>query len=74
MIFIFLSCLEKAHYNKEFSREKSRPHCESRIMTHYVELCNYKSEHKFFLNPLDSNMTKIFNDIFIIPTENIHKK
>ena len=25
MIFIFLSCLEKAHDNKEFSREYSKP-------------------------------------------------
>ena len=40
MIFIFLSCREKAHYNKEFSREKSKPRRESRIMTRYVELCN----------------------------------
>ena len=32
MIFIFLSC-EKAHDNKEFSPEISKPCCESRITT-----------------------------------------
>ena len=29
MIFIFLSCHEKVHDNKEFSHEKSRPRHES---------------------------------------------
>ena len=33
MDFIFLSCREKAHDNKEFSRENSKPCRESRIMT-----------------------------------------
>ena len=33
MIFIFLSYREKAHDNKEFSRENSKPHRESRIAT-----------------------------------------
>ena len=28
MIFIFLSCREKAHDNKEFSRDTSKPHHE----------------------------------------------
>ena len=31
--FIFLSCREKAHDNKEFSCENSKPCLESRIMT-----------------------------------------
>ena len=31
MIFIFLSCREKTHDNKEFSREISKPHRESQI-------------------------------------------
>ena len=34
VIFIFLSCHEKAHDNKEFSRENSKPCCESPITTH----------------------------------------
>ena len=29
LIFIFLSCLEKAHDNKEFSRQNSKPRRES---------------------------------------------
>ena len=33
MIFIFLSCREKAHDNKEFCRENSKPRRESRITT-----------------------------------------
>ena len=33
MIFIFLSCREKAYDNKEFSRENSKPRRESRITT-----------------------------------------
>ena len=33
MIFIFLSCLEKAHDEREFGRENSEPHCELRITT-----------------------------------------
>ena len=33
MIFIFLSCSGKAHDNKEFSRENSKPCCESLITT-----------------------------------------
>ena len=33
MIFIFLSCREKAHDNKEFSRENSKPRRKSRITT-----------------------------------------
>ena len=32
-IFIFLSCREKAHNNKEFRRENSKPHHGSRITT-----------------------------------------
>ena len=32
MIFIFLSCPEKAHDNKEFGRDILKPHCESQIM------------------------------------------
>ena len=31
MIFIFLSCREKAHDNKDFHREISKPRRESRI-------------------------------------------
>ena len=34
LIFIFLSCGENAHDNKEFSRENAKPCCESRIRTH----------------------------------------
>ena len=34
MIFVFLSCREKANDNKEFSRENSKPCCESQITTH----------------------------------------
>ena len=34
---------------------------------------NEKSQYKFFLNSLDSNATNISKDIFIIPTEDIHK-
>ena len=33
MILIFLSCREKAHDNKEFGRENSKPRRESQIMT-----------------------------------------
>ena len=33
MIFIFLSCREKAYDNKEFSRESSKPRRETRITT-----------------------------------------
>ena len=33
MIFTFLSCHEKAHDNKEFSQENSKPHRESQITT-----------------------------------------
>ena len=33
MIFIVLSCREKADDNKEFSRENSKPRHESRITT-----------------------------------------
>ena len=33
MIFIFVSCREKAHDNKEFSRENSKPRRESRLKT-----------------------------------------
>ena len=29
MIFMFLSCHEMAYDKKEFSRENSKPHCES---------------------------------------------
>ena len=31
-------------------------------------------EYKFFLNPLDSNTINIAMDIFITPTEEMHKK
>ena len=41
MLFIFLCCCEKAHDNKEFSCENSKPFCESRITTRYVEPCIY---------------------------------
>ena len=34
MIFIFLSCREKAYDNKEFSREISKPQRELQITTH----------------------------------------
>ena len=34
MVFIFLSCREKARDNKEASRENSKPRRESRITTH----------------------------------------
>ena len=37
MFLIFLSCLEKAYDNKEFSRGNSKPRRESWIITHYVE-------------------------------------
>ena len=33
MIFIFLSSREKAHDNKEFNRENSKPRRESQITT-----------------------------------------
>ena len=33
-----------------------------------------KSKYRFFLNPLESNTTNIAKDIFITPTEEIHKK
>ena len=33
MNFIFLTCREKAHDNKELSRENSKPRRESRIKT-----------------------------------------
>ena len=33
LIFVFLSCCEKAHDSKEFSRENSKPRRESRITT-----------------------------------------
>ena len=33
MIFIFLSCCEKAHDEKEFGRENSKPCHESQITT-----------------------------------------
>ena len=33
MIFISLTCREKAHDNKEFSRENLKPRRESRITT-----------------------------------------
>ena len=33
LIFIFLSCREKAHDNKEFNHENLRPRRESRITT-----------------------------------------
>ena len=32
MIFIFLSCREKTHGNKEFGREISKLRCESRAV------------------------------------------
>ena len=38
MIFIFLSCHEEAHDNKESCCENSKPCDGSGIMTHYVEL------------------------------------
>ena len=34
IIFIFLSCHEKANDNKEFSCENLKPCCESRITSH----------------------------------------
>ena len=34
LIFIFLSCCEKAYDNKEFSRENSNPHSVPQITTH----------------------------------------
>ena len=37
IIFIFLSCWEKAQDNKKFSRENSKPCCESRITTRSVK-------------------------------------
>ena len=33
LIFIFLSCREKAHDNEVFSHENSKPHRKSRITT-----------------------------------------
>ena len=39
MIFIFLSCHEKAHSNREFSSENSKPCCESRITTRLAKPC-----------------------------------
>ena len=33
LTLIFLSCLEKAHNNKEFSRENSKPRPKSRFTT-----------------------------------------
>ena len=38
MIFIFLSC-ENAHDSKKFSRENSKPLCESHILTHEGRPC-----------------------------------
>ena len=40
MIFIFLSCPEKGHDNKEFGREILKPHCESQIMNRWGGPCN----------------------------------
>ena len=37
LIFIFLSCREKAHDSKEFSCENSKPRCESQITTRSVK-------------------------------------
>ena len=37
MIFIFISCCEKAHGNKEFSCENLKPCHESQMMTHYIK-------------------------------------
>ena len=34
IFFIFLSCRENSHDNKESSHENSKPHCESQILTH----------------------------------------
>ena len=49
MIFIFLSCREKAHDNKEFSREISKPRRESRKSNPVV---HYLTNLLFFDNPL----------------------
>ena len=46
MIFCFLSCHEKAHDNKEFSCENSKPCRKSQIKTRKVEPCNLPEEMK----------------------------
>ena len=39
MIFIFLSCRENSHDNKEFRLENSKPRSESRFKTCKVKPC-----------------------------------
>ena len=44
--FISLCYGEKVHDKKKFSCGSSKPHCESRIMTHYIRLwCVLKELH-----------------------------
>ena len=50
MIFIFLSTLEKANDNKEFSPENSKPRCESRITVPYVEHWNMLLSYLALIN------------------------
>ena len=37
-------------------------------------MCYKKSQNNYFLNLPDVNATKIFKDIFIIPTKDLRKK
>ena len=53
LIFIFLSCHEKAHDNKELSHESSKDCCESQITIHEVEPC---APPQFSRNPFTSNI------------------
>ena len=39
LIFLFLSCYEKAHDNKAFPQENLKSRCLSQIMTHFVKPC-----------------------------------
>ena len=39
LIFLFLSCYEKAHDNKAFPQENSKSRCLSQIMIHFVKPC-----------------------------------
>ena len=52
MIFSFLSCCEKAHDNKDFSCEDSKPCCESWIMTRLVESYLNLWRHSILHTPL----------------------
>ena len=59
MIFIFLSCREKAHDNKKFSGENSKPRRESRIKSNPDNFIKSEDVQELLRVTIDPKLLKI---------------